>query len=96
MPDFRVNPTEVESMYILGISAFYHDSAASVVKNGEIVNTVNGKIYWVNIEASENLLEAEPELQRIFEEYYTVQYENYVVPQNFSPNQKPISVKASI
>ena len=24
-------------MYILGISAFYHDSAASLIKNGEIV-----------------------------------------------------------
>jgi len=24
-------------MYILGISAFYHDSAACIVKNGEIV-----------------------------------------------------------
>lgn len=67
-----------------------------VVKNGQVVNTVNGKIYWVNIEASESLLEAEPELQKVFEEYYTVQYENYVVPQNFSPNQKPISVKARI
>ncbi|MEE9449698.1 MAG: carbamoyltransferase N-terminal domain-containing protein, partial [Ignavibacteriaceae bacterium] len=24
-------------MYILGISAFYHDSAACIVKNGEII-----------------------------------------------------------
>ena len=24
-------------MYILGISAFYHDSAACVIKNGEII-----------------------------------------------------------
>ena len=25
-------------MYILGISAFYHDSAACIIKNGEIVS----------------------------------------------------------
>jgi len=37
MPGFRVNPTEVESMYILGISAFYHDAAAALVKDGKLV-----------------------------------------------------------
>ena len=27
-------------MYILGISAFYHDSAASIIYNGEIIAAV--------------------------------------------------------
>ena len=26
--------------YILGISAFYHDSAATLIKNGEIISAV--------------------------------------------------------
>ena len=28
-------------MYILGISAFFHDSAASLIKNGEILSCVS-------------------------------------------------------
>ena len=32
----EVNKLEKRSVYILGLSAFYHDSAASLIKNGEI------------------------------------------------------------
>ena len=30
--------------YILGISAFYHDSAATLIKDGEIVYSHSGKL----------------------------------------------------
>ena len=33
----EVNKLEKRSVYILGLSAFYHDSAASLIKNGEII-----------------------------------------------------------
>lgn len=67
-----------------------------VVRDGEIVRSVAGKTYWVNIQASPSLLEIEPELRKIFEEYYTVKYENYLVPQSFSAHQKPLETKANI
>ena len=31
--------------YILGISAFYHDSAACLVEDGKIISAAQGKIY---------------------------------------------------
>ena len=32
-------------MYILGISAFYHDSAACLVKDGEIISADSRQVY---------------------------------------------------
>ncbi len=31
-------------MYILGVSAFYHDSAACLIRNGEIVAAAEGSV----------------------------------------------------
>ncbi|MCW4051749.1 MAG: formylmethanofuran dehydrogenase subunit A [Candidatus Bathyarchaeota archaeon] len=67
-----------------------------VVRDGEVVRSVAGKTYWVNIQASPSLLEVEPELREVFEEYYTVKYENYLVPKSFSVHQKPLETKANI
>jgi len=66
------------------------------VKDGEIMRSVPGKTYWVNVQASPSRLEIEPELRKVFEEYYTVKYENYIVPNNFSAHQKPLDAKATI
>ena len=34
---FATNNTENQGMYIRGISAFYHDSAAAILRDGEII-----------------------------------------------------------
>ncbi|MCK4633566.1 formylmethanofuran dehydrogenase subunit A [Candidatus Bathyarchaeota archaeon] len=67
-----------------------------VVRDGEIVNSVKGRTYWVKVETQSNLFEIEPELKRAFEKYYTVKYENYLVPQDFSAHQTPVTAKARI
>ncbi len=67
-----------------------------VVKNGEIVKSVGGRTYWVNVKASPSLLEIEPELQKVFEEYYTVKYENYLVPDHHLAAASPIPVQAKV
>ncbi len=67
-----------------------------VVKDGEVVRSIPGKTYWVNVQASPSLLEIEPELRKVFEEYYTVKYENYIVPHSFSAHQEPLETKAKI
>jgi formylmethanofuran dehydrogenase subunit A len=67
-----------------------------VVKNGEVVKSVNGKTYWANVKASPSLLEIEPELQKVFEEYYTVKYENYIVPDHYLATSAPIQIQAKV
>ncbi len=67
-----------------------------VVKNGEVVKSVNGKTYWANVKSSPSLLEIEPELQKVFEEYYTVKYENYLVPEHHLAVAAPIPIQAKV
>ena len=67
-----------------------------VVINGEVVKSVSGKTYWANVKASPSLLEIEPELQKVFEEYYTVKYENYLVPEHHLAAAAPIPIKAEV
>jgi formylmethanofuran dehydrogenase subunit A len=67
-----------------------------VVKNGEIIKSVNGKTYWTNVKASPCILEAEPELQKVFEDYYTVKYENYEVPAHHLGASAPVPVQAEV
>jgi formylmethanofuran dehydrogenase subunit A len=67
-----------------------------VVRNGEIVKSVSGKTHWANVKASPSLLEMEPELQEVFEEYYTVKYENYLVPSHHLKFSSPIPIQAKV
>jgi len=67
-----------------------------VVKDGEIVKSVKGKTYWVKPELSNPIFEASPRLKKAFEDYYTVQYENYIVPEHHLAVSRPITVKAEV
>jgi len=65
-----------------------------VVRKGEIVKQVMGRTYWANVKAPPSLLEIEPELRKVFEEYYTIKYENYLVPEKYCPNSVAVPVEA--
>jgi formylmethanofuran dehydrogenase subunit A len=67
-----------------------------VVKNGEVMKSVHGKTYWANVKASPCLLEVEPELRRVFEDYYTIKYENYVVPDHHLAASASIPICAKV
>jgi len=67
-----------------------------VVKDGEVVKSVGGKTFWVKPELSNPIFEASPRLKKAFEDYYTVQYENYIVPEHHLAVSHPISVKAEV
>jgi len=67
-----------------------------VVKNGEVVKSVNGKTFWVNVKASSSIIEIAPTLQREFEKYYTVRYENYQVPTHHLAVSSPVLVEAMV
>jgi formylmethanofuran dehydrogenase subunit A len=67
-----------------------------VVKDGEIVRSVEGKTFWVDVETSPGVNEFAPRLKRVFEDYYTVQYENYMVPEHHLAVSCSVHIKAEI
>jgi formylmethanofuran dehydrogenase subunit A len=67
-----------------------------VVKDGEIVKPVEGRTFWVEPELSEPRMEITPRLMKAFEDYYTVQYDNYIVPEQHVANPHPIHVKTEV
>jgi formylmethanofuran dehydrogenase subunit A len=67
-----------------------------VVKNGEIVKVVTGKTFWANLEANKALTEIASDLREKFEKYYTVQYENYQVPEHHLAVSAPVRIKADV
>jgi len=67
-----------------------------VVKNGEVVKSVDGRTFWVDVETSPSVNEFAPRLKQVFEDYYTVQYENYIVPEHHLAVSCPVHAKAEI
>ena len=66
-----------------------------VAQKGEIVNPVRGRTYWVDVETREPV-KANADLRQRFEEYWTVQYENYAIPERFLHSPASIPVKAEV
>lgn len=79
-----------------GHAAYTIKDGEIVVKNGEVVKSAGGRTIWTNVKASPCLLEMEPELQRVFEDYYTVKYENYIVADRYLAASSPIVVQAEV
>lgn len=67
-----------------------------VVKNGEIVKSVEGRTFWVDIETRNAPTEVLSAFQEDFKKYYTVQYENYKVPEHHLAVSAPIHVQAEV
>ncbi len=66
-----------------------------VVKNGEIMQHVKGATMWLDVQVS-NPVEITDEMKRRFREYWTVEYENYPVTENYLEVSHPITVKANV
>lgn len=66
-----------------------------VVKDGQIVKSVFGKTFWVDVKTSLPM-EVNDNLKRKFREYWTIEYENYPVPKGYLHNPAPISIKAEV
>jgi formylmethanofuran dehydrogenase subunit A len=66
-----------------------------VVKNGEIVKSVNGSTYWTDIHTKEPL-KVEADVKQRFEKYWTVQYENYPIPDKYLHSSHPIPIEAEV
>jgi len=66
-----------------------------VAKNGEILKHVEGATMWLDVQTSEPV-KVSDEMKRKFKEYWTVEYENYPVTENYLEVSNPINVKASV
>jgi formylmethanofuran dehydrogenase subunit A len=66
-----------------------------VVKNGEVQKHVNGTTMWLNVQSCEPA-EITDEMKRRFRDYWTVEYDNYPVAENYLGISNPITVKASV
>jgi formylmethanofuran dehydrogenase subunit A len=100
---YNLDPTGVDPSrdYRLIRKAFKHavytiKGGEIVAKDGEIVKSVEGKTFWVDVETSPSVNEFAPRLKRVFEDYYTVQYENYIVPEHHLDVSCPVHTRAEI
>lgn len=100
---YNINPEEVDpaKKYRLVRKAFKNAAytikdGEIVVKDGEIVKPVYGRTFWVKPEVSSSAMEIVSRLKETFEDYYTVQFENYPVPEHHLAVSSPITVKAEV
>lgn len=78
-------------------AAFTIKDGRVVAKNGEIVEAPLGRTYWVDSSVSEGLMsDVESELRKTFDEYYTVQMDNYAMDDRELANSCRIPVKAEV
>jgi formylmethanofuran dehydrogenase subunit A len=66
-----------------------------VAKKGEILRHVEGSTMWLDVQVSEPIKITE-EMKRRFREYWTVEYENYPVTENYLEASHPITIKADV
>ena len=66
-----------------------------LVKDGEILQHILGSTIWLDVQTSEPV-NLSGEMRKKFREYWTVEYENYPVTENYLKVSHPITVKASV
>jgi len=99
---YNINPELVDPSRKYKVVRKAFENAAYTIKNGEIVakdgkivKSVRGKTFWVNPQLS-SPMEVADDMKRKFREYWTVEYENYSIPESFLAASAPISVKAEV
>ncbi|MEM3580032.1 MAG: formylmethanofuran dehydrogenase subunit A [Candidatus Bathyarchaeia archaeon] len=66
-----------------------------VVKDGEVLRHIDGATMWLDVKTSEEAKITE-EMKRRFKEYWTVEFENYPVSEDYLAISQPITVKADV
>jgi formylmethanofuran dehydrogenase subunit A len=76
-------------------AAYTIKSGKIVVKDGEVLKHFEGATMWLNIQISEQAKISE-EMKKRFREYWTIEYENYPVSENYLAVSQPINVEAKL
>jgi len=99
---YNINPEKLDiaqkyktARRAFGNAAYTIKDGIVVVKDGEVVQHVDGKTMWLDVEASEEL-KVDEDMKRKFKQYWTVEYENYPVFDHYVKISDPITVKASV
>ena len=71
-----------------------------VVKDGEVVKATSGKTFWISLESPSLNPSSQSsvlyDLKRRFREYWTVEFDNYFIPERYLKVSAPIRVKAGV
>jgi formylmethanofuran dehydrogenase subunit A len=99
---YDVNPEKIDiaRKYKTVRKAFRHAAytikdGKVVVKDGEIVQHVDGRTMWLDVQTAEQV-KVDEELKRRFKEYWTVEYDNYPVGEHYLKVSDPITIKADV
>lgn len=99
---YNINPetTDPSKKYITLRKAFENAAytikgGRIVAKNGEVLEHVEGATMWLDVQVSDPI-RITKEMKRRFKEYWTVEYENYPVTENYLKVSRPIIVKADV
>jgi formylmethanofuran dehydrogenase subunit A len=99
---YNINPekTDIAKKYKTARRAFskaaYTIKDGKVVaKNGEILQHVDGRTIWLDVQTAEQV-KVDEEMKRRFKEYWTVEYENYPVTDHYLKISEPITIKADV
>jgi formylmethanofuran dehydrogenase subunit A len=99
---YNVNPEKIDiatkyktTRRAFGKAAYTIKDGKVVVKDGEIVQHVDGKTMWLDVQTAE-AVKIDEEIKRKFKEYWTVEYENYPVFDRYVKVPSPITVKADV
>jgi formylmethanofuran dehydrogenase subunit A len=99
---YNVNPetTDIAQKYkavrrAFGNAAYTIKDGKVVVKDGEVVQHVDGRTMWLDVQTTEQV-KVDDEMKRRFKEYWTVEFENYPVSNHYLKVSNPINVKADI
>ncbi len=99
---YAVNPQQIDPSkeYTLIQRAF--ERAVYTIKGGEvvaqkgaIVKPVQGRTYWVDVQ-TRTPTEASADFKQRFKEYWTVQFDNYAIPEQYLHASAPIPIKAEV
>ena len=94
---YPINPEQVDptSDFRHIAKAFKHAAyvlkeGQVVVKDGCIINSAQGRTYWVDTEIPRDLSFLQTEFESKFSDYYTVQFQNYAVQESYLERSAPI------
>ncbi|MEE8323975.1 MAG: amidohydrolase family protein, partial [Candidatus Bathyarchaeia archaeon] len=93
----RLNPSKEYELIEKAFerTAYTIQGGEVVSRRGEVVKSVLGQTYWADVKTLEPN-EASSEFKQRFKDYWTVQYENYPIPENYLHSSKPVPVKAEV
>jgi formylmethanofuran dehydrogenase subunit A len=76
--------------------AYTIKSGEIVAINGEIVRVLDGRTYWIKFSQMDDPTWAPGDLKRKFREYWTVEFENYFIPERFLKVSAPVYIRSEV